>query len=70
MDRQTVSSTNIASVGYEPVSSILEIEFHSGGVYQYERVSPTLAQNLVNAESPGRFFAENIKDRYPTMKVY
>ena len=35
MIRQPVSSSNIRSIGYDSMSSTLEIEFHSGGVYQY-----------------------------------
>lgn len=35
MIRQPVSSSNIRSIGYDSKSNTLEIEFHSGGVYQY-----------------------------------
>ena len=35
MIRQPVSSSNIRSIGYDSESNTLEIEFHSGGVYQY-----------------------------------
>lgn len=38
MDRETVQSSNIASVGYDLSSSTLEIEFKSGGIYQYSGV--------------------------------
>ena len=38
MDRQSVSSSNIVSVGYDPTSETLEVEFQSGGVYQYYNV--------------------------------
>ena len=34
MDRQLVRSSNIHSVGYEVETQKLELEFHSGGVYQ------------------------------------
>jgi KTSC domain len=33
MERQPVSSSNLKSVGYDPRSRTLEIEFHNGGVY-------------------------------------
>ena len=35
MERQYVSSSNIASIGYDPDNQVLEIEFLSGAVYQY-----------------------------------
>ncbi len=34
MERISVVSSNIKSVGYE--KGILEIEFHTGSVYQYD----------------------------------
>ena len=35
MDRTPVRSSNIGSIGYNGASSTLEVEFHSGGLYQY-----------------------------------
>lgn len=39
MKRIPVSSSNLASVGYDEISQALEIEFLHGGVYQYFGVS-------------------------------
>jgi len=38
MLRMSVSSSNISSVGYDPKTQTLEVEFHNGGVYQYFNV--------------------------------
>ena len=38
MDRTPVQSSNIRSVGYDPASRTLEVEFHSSGLYQYSSV--------------------------------
>ena len=38
MDRTPVSSSNLASVGYDPSTKTLEIEFNDGAVYQYDDV--------------------------------
>ena len=35
MQRTTVSSSNLASVGYDATTETLEIEFQNGAVYQY-----------------------------------
>lgn len=35
MNRKSVTSSNIASIGYDETSETLEIEFKNGGVYQY-----------------------------------
>lgn len=61
MKRVPVQSSNIASVGYDPASSTLEIEFHSGGVYQYSGVSSEVYEGLMNASSKGSYFHHNIK---------
>lgn len=64
MFRQTVSSSTIAAIGHDPYRSLLEIEFHSGGIYQYSGVPTFLYDALMAAPSHGRFFAQNIKGRY------
>ncbi len=35
MERQRVSSTNVQSIGYDPSTGTLEVEFHSGELYEY-----------------------------------
>lgn len=64
MDRQSVSSSNLKSVGYDESSKILEIEFHSGGVYQYYSVPSSVYQGLMSAPSHGKYFHAHIKDVY------
>jgi hypothetical protein len=62
MDRIQVSSSNLASVGYDLESLILEIEFHSGGVYQYFNVPAQRHERLMRAGSKGQYFDEHIKN--------
>ena len=69
MDRQLVRSSNIHSVGYEVETQILELEFHSGGVYQYSGVSEVIYRGLMRATSRGSYFHQNIKDQYPFIQV-
>ena len=70
MIRQTVSSSNLHSVGYDSSSAILEISFHSGGVYQYYNVPESVYFSLLNASSKGKYFHQYIKNRYRYRKVY
>ena len=56
MDRVPVASTSIRSVGYDEGSQILEIEFKSGGVYQYLNVPEQVHSSLMNASSKGCYF--------------
>ena len=69
MDRVPVSSTNIRSIGYDPDESLLEIEFHKGGVYQYLGVPQVEYDQLMGAGSKGSYFHANIKGRFTTQKV-
>ena len=53
MERQYVSSSNIASIGYDPGNMVLEIEFLSGSVYQYYDVPQSIYDGLMAADSHG-----------------
>ena len=69
MDRQHVRSSNISSVGYEIEAQILELEFHSGGVYRYSGVPESIYRALMGAASKGSYFHQNIRERYPFVRV-
>jgi hypothetical protein len=69
MNRQPVTSSNIASIGYDVDSQTLEIEFLNGGVYQYFDVPQHVHQELMNASSHGQYLAQNIKGAYRFSKV-
>ena len=47
MNRTPVSSSNLASVGYDPENRILEIEFHGGSIYQYFSVPESKYEGLI-----------------------
>jgi hypothetical protein len=61
MNRTAVSSSNLASVGYDAAQRILEIEFLTGSIYQYFNVPQSVYAGLMAAESHGRYFDANIK---------
>jgi hypothetical protein len=70
MERIPVSSSNLSSIGYDLRSAILEIEFHSGGVYQYSGVPEDIYQGLMNAGSHGQYFDQYVKKAgYPYTKI-
>lgn len=69
MRRKPVSSSSVASVGYDPKSQTLEIEFTSGSVYDYSEVPPEVFQGLMKAPSKGRYFANEIRGQYPSSRV-
>jgi hypothetical protein len=61
MTRIPVTSSVLASVGYDPLTWILELEFHSGRVYEYYNISQGAYNALMSAPSHGRYFCENIR---------
>ena len=69
MNRVSVTSSDIKSIGYSEPEQVLEIEFHSGGIYQYANVSESDHAALMAASSHGKHFHRTIRDRYPTTKM-
>jgi hypothetical protein len=61
MDRTPVTSTDLASIGYDADSSTLEVEFCKGGVYQYFGVPADIFESLMAAPSKGSYFNQTIK---------
>ena len=69
MDRNAVKSSNIKAVGYDPLNETLEIEFLNGGVYQYSGFSQDKFDSFINSPSLGRWFAAEIRGKYPMQKM-
>ncbi len=51
MNRQSVSSSRMRSVGWE--NDILEIEFHDGAIYHYYDVSESEYRSFMSSSSLG-----------------
>lgn len=73
MERIEVESSNIYSIGYDRQHHVLEVQFRrSGGpgpVYRYHGVPPDLWEQFLMSPSKGRFFNDNIKGTFYTVKV-
>jgi uncharacterized protein len=69
LDRAPVVSSNVASVGYEVTTNILEVEFTNGSVYQYFDVPENVYQQLMQAASAGQYLNANIKGIYRYARV-
>jgi hypothetical protein len=70
MERKPLSSSSIASVGYDPVSRRLEIEFHNGSLYEYFSVPQATFKALITASSAGRYLNEEFKKaNYPFRRL-
>jgi hypothetical protein len=69
MQKESVYSSILKSIGYEPALKILEIEFYDGIRLQYLDVPKNIFKKLMDANSHGKFFLKNIKDKYRTIKI-
>jgi hypothetical protein len=65
MKRKSLDSSCLTSAGYDPQGHVLEIEFNPDRVYQYLDVPAGVFQGLLDADSHGTYFNEEIKHRYP-----
>lgn len=77
IDMQSVESSQIAAIGYDPARGILAVRFNGkggkpGGLYHYRNFGDTDWQALQDADSKCSHFIRNIKphaDRYPYERV-
>ncbi len=67
MDRQSVSSTNIDSIGWE--DGTLEVEFSSGRIYEYHGVPEHVYIDLMDSASVGEYFTASIKFHYNYTRI-
>ncbi len=65
MKLETIDSTAIHAIGYDPDLHVLEVIFNTGRIYQFTDVPPEQFEALRQAESKGRYFSEHIRDTYP-----
>jgi hypothetical protein len=66
MDKQRTESSVIGAVGH---SRVLEVQFESGRVYQYFDVPEDVYNEMLNAESKGRYFNSHIRGRYNYQEI-
>lgn len=69
MEREMVASSTVLSVGYDLPSETLEVEFKSGGLYQYYNVPEAIYQQFMQSDSKGKFLHVYIKNVYPCSRV-
>jgi len=69
MQRYSVASSNISSIGFDADSETLEVEFLNGSIYQYFNVPQNMYDQLMAEGSKGRFLNTYIKNAYPYSRV-
>ena len=64
-----VVSSNIKAIGYDEATLTLRVTFHGDKSYDYMGVSSMAHMDLLNSESVGKHFHQNIKGVYEWNKV-
>lgn len=59
----------LASILYLPELRLLEVEFRSGRFHQYFDVPEQTCNELLTAESKGRYFNTNIRNRFASKQI-
>jgi KTSC domain len=69
MDRVSVTSSDLVSVGYDITTNTLEIEFKENRIYQYYNVPESEYEGLMSAASHGQYFHANINGQYAYKEI-
>ena len=57
MEMVPVQSSNVASIGYSPVLSLMRVRFKNGSTYDWPGTSPEIHKLVMASESKGRAIA-------------
>ena len=69
MEMIPVESSNLKAVGYDIDESILVIEFDSGAAYEYYDVPQYVYDELMAADSKGKYAHQNIYKVYRQHRI-
>lgn len=69
MEREPVQSKALASIGHDPESEVLEIEFRSGRIYRYRGVSAQLHAWLMRSPDKGGLFNRLIEGQFEFERI-
>lgn len=64
MERTNIDTRLIKSMGYDKEKKIMEVEFTSDMIYQYNNFPEELYEEIVNHKSIDKFFKLNVVNRY------
>ena len=58
------NSSALGGAGYDPETQTLEIVFRNGSSATYNGVPAEEFENLMNADSPGKYYTANIRGQF------
>jgi len=70
-NQQTVNSSLIKSIGYNPLTEQLSVTMlkNTGTTYVFRGVGRKTANDFAEANSKGQYFNRNIRGRFTTTKI-
>ena len=69
MHRVHLASDTLAWIRYSPEQLVMELGFQNGGVYAYFDVPTATYNELLAAESKGRYFNHHIRNHFRAQPV-
>ena len=69
MRHHSVTSSRIASIGYDVHNHTLEICFHDKSIYQYQNVPERVFTVFLTVVSKGRYYDGVVKGKFPERKI-
>jgi hypothetical protein len=69
MERKSVVSSYISEVGYDESTKKLQIQFVNGTEWEYENVPKSEYEQLLTAQSVGRYFSGAIRGFFNGKKI-
>jgi len=70
MNGTAVESSTLATVAYDEIHELLQLEFRSRALYRYFRVPASVHEALLSAPSKGSYFNQEIRGKFPYSRVY
>lgn len=64
-----VKSSHVKAVGYDAEREVLAVTFKDGHVWHYANITYPFAESFFNSESKGRFYAQQIRGKFPAEKM-
>ena len=63
MKMTPVSSSNIAALSHDPITLKMRVKFHTGKIYEYDRVPVATFDAILKADSVGSAFNKLVKTK-------
>lgn len=69
MQREKVDSSSIKTIGYDPETKELHVDFHKSGRYVYHNVPQSTYEEFMQSDSKGKFLHAYVKGQHEHQKL-